>query len=183
MDGHVAVGNSKLVRKIIPGELGSLHAGPCLALSILDAHRGCGRLHRRLRQKRNVILCLDAFCRSGIYVIEVALGAHHFAGPPRGFLQFNSITIGRIAAVWARLPLELQCIAALNGSPGALCNNSNAAKRHKSGWQRRWCNCNHLDDAGHFHRFNRVVGLQCSAVNGRARHYGIKHSVSRVSIP
>ena len=65
VDGDVLLRQPEALREPRARRLRRLHAGPGLALAVLDAHERRRRLHRRLREVRNVVLGLDALCGLG----------------------------------------------------------------------------------------------------------------------
>ena len=118
VDGDVLLLQPEALREPRARRLRRLHAGPGLALAVLDAHQRRRRLHRRLREVRDVVLRLDALCGLCHRAIHVALLAHDLARPARRALELGAVGVGRIGGVRAVVPDDLELVAALHRRPG-----------------------------------------------------------------
>ena len=174
---HAVDRKPKALRDAIARGLGRLRRRPHLAAVADDARRGGGRLHRRLRHVRDVVLGLQPPRRprhAGRYVAEVA---NDLAGTARGLFQRSPVSSRIVSGVRTVVPGDLQGLTALDRGPGVARDDSNPAERLELRRRRRARDLDDLNDAGYFHRGGCVVGDELSAIDRWAGDDGVQHAV------
>ena len=152
MDGDVFRRDAERLGHEIMRRLRALDASPDLHLAVGDARCGRRRLHRRMRQMRDVIFGLDLFGGAGHGRGGVAFMALDRAGLARRRLEFGAIGFRIIGSVRPVVPFDLQGVAALDGRPGVVGDDRQPARGQEAGGERRRRDLDDLHHAGDFHR-------------------------------
>ncbi|MNX86491.1 hypothetical protein D3C86_1183770 [compost metagenome] len=159
------------------GDLRRLARPPGFAHAVLVAGDGDHWFHRRLRQVRQVVGGFQRTVGAAHDFVDVAGVAHHFAGLEGRSLQFLAVGDRVVAGIGAVIPLDFQCLTALDRRPGIVRHHGNAAQRLKLRRQRTTLDLHNLDHAGDFHRRNRIEGFDFAAVDRRPGNGGEQHAV------
>lgn len=150
---------------------------PDLAATVDDAGGRHGRLHRRVRDVRQVVLGLELARRGRQGRRGVAVVAERLAGPTRGPLQRRLVGDGVVGRVRPVGPLELEGVAALERGPGVARDHCDAAERVEHRRQGRGRQRRHANDAGDLERLAGVEAGQLAGQHRRTGDHGVEHAV------
>ena len=177
MHRHLLERQPEALRNVLARRLRRLRRRPHFAMAIDDARRRTRRLHRGVREVRQVILGfhLARSLRHGC--IDVACLAKHFPGLARGLLELGAIGGRVVASVLAIVPVDLQRLPPLHRDPGIVRHDRDAAERLKLRGRRRARNLDHFHDTGNRQRLRRIEARHFAAEHRRARDDGIEHSI------
>src|SRR6267378_4214224 len=106
------------LRDALARGLGRLRGRPYLAAVADDAHRGGGRLHRRLRHVRDVVLRLQAPRRLRHSGLDIATLVNELGRAARGLFQRGLVSRRIVSCVRTVVPGDLQGLASLDRRPG-----------------------------------------------------------------
>lgn len=177
VDRHALARQPERLRDLVARGLRRLRAGPHFASAVRHARDGRGRLHRCVREMRDVVGRTHAFRRAGQRRRRVAVVADHVArlrGSRFERLPIRGRVIVRIGPV---LPVDLQLRARLDRRPRVARNDGHAAERLEAGRQRRRRERHDLDDARQLLRRRRVERRHRVPVGRRARDDRVQHAV------
>ena len=82
-----------------------------------------------MREKRNVVFGFKGLSRGSESLVNVSLAANDLCRVARSFLQLLFILIRIVSFVGTVVPVDLQFLAPLKSSPGAIRQHGNAAQR------------------------------------------------------
>ena len=128
VDRHVLAFEAEFLGQLLLRVAGALHRRPSLAFAVGDAHRGGRRLHRRMREVRDVIFGRDRLRRRGQRLVGVAVVAHDLARLARGLLELALVGGRIVAAVRPVVPVHDQRLAPLDRRPGVGGDHRDAAR-------------------------------------------------------
>ena len=154
-----------------------LEAAPHLALAVRDARGRGGRLHRRVREVRHVVLGLVTTRGAGRGRREIAVVADHLGGLARRLLERRLVGHRVVARVRAVVPGDLERPAPLHRGPGVAGEHGDATDRVELGGSRTAFDRHDALDARHLERFRRIEARHLAAVHGRTRDDGVQHAV------
>ncbi len=175
VDGDVRGVQAEAFGDVVAHRLRALEAAPDLALAAGHTRRGRRRLHRGLRQVRDVVVGLHRLGGAAHRGIDIAAVANHLARLVARGLHRAAVGGGIVSRVRAAVPVELERFAALHRRPGVVGDHRHAGQRRKRHRQRRALDLDDLHHAGHLQRGGGVEALQRRAEDRRARDHGVEH--------
>ena len=186
----------------IPRRLRILDRCPDLAFVVRHGRHAGGGLHGGMAKIWHVVLGRVGLSRGTERGIHVALGAGGPARRSNRILELTPIRSGVVRHVRSVLPIDPQSVPPLEGRPGVLRHDRDAAQRRKAGRSGSRGHLDHLDDSRYGERLlglvrtsaptdDRAAGdgrvdharqADVGPVDGRAdRHVQIVHPVDRTA--
>src|SRR6266571_809522 len=178
MADYVLFRNPQLFRHYVLHSLRILRRSPQRRLAVLELGESNHRLHRSVRQKRNIVVRLIDLSTFGERSIRITNIAHYFAGIVGGRSQFILVCVRVVGFVWSVVPCDVQLLAALKRRPGVIRNHRYAAKRLKRRCLLEWIDRNSLTHTYDLQGFLVVMRFHFATENGRMLHRRVHHSVN-----
>ena len=123
----ILFGNSQFLRNNLLPRLRVLCRSPGRDFAILELCSGYHRLHRSVRQQRDVIISLENPAALGKGRLRVALVAYNFPLLTCSGLQLLLILLRIVGCVRPVIPFDLELLASLKSGPGVIGDDSDAA--------------------------------------------------------
>src|SRR5260221_14591460 len=168
MANYIFLRNSQLFRNRLLRALWILRRSPNCGFAVSIVCQRDHWLHRRVRQKRNVVVSFIDLSAFGKDSIRVPNAAHYLARIVGSRPQLVLVLIRVVRFVRSVVPRNVQFLAALKCRPGVIGNNRDPAQRLKR-WRRlERINRNRLPHARDLQCFFVVVRFHFSAEYRRA---------------
>ena len=122
--------------------------GPDFTTAVDDTSERRRRLHRGMRDMRQVVFRLDFPGCLGERTIEISRAAQDLPRLSRGMFQLGPVRAGIIRAVGSLIPLDLERVASLDRDPGIARDHPHAGERLECRLRCVGLKPHDLDDAG-----------------------------------
>src|SRR5262249_39872917 len=135
-------------------------------------------LHGSVRQKRNVILCLEeltSLCKLSVRVADIA---DNFPRLPRGCVKLVLVLIRVVGCVRSVVPLYLEFLSPLESSPSVVRDHRDSTQRLETRWRLERIDGNCLMNSCYFQRFTIIHRLDLSADNRGVFDRRLDHTVN-----
>ncbi len=176
MAGDVLFLNAQYTGNRFLHGLRALSRGPCQNLAIAVFGDGDRWLHRGMREMRSVKFRLDDLAALGKFRVHVAHVADYFARlTGRGFKCLAEL-IGVVDRVGTGVPIDLQSLAPLKGSPGVIGDDGDPAQWLEVVRRFERLDGQRLLHAAHLQSRLVVIGLNLLSEDGRMLDGGIYHA-------
>src|SRR6266481_5703799 len=177
MADYVFLRNPQLFRHYVLYSLRILRRSPQRRLAVLELGESNHRLHRSVRQKRNIVVRLIDLSTFGERSIRITDIAHYFAGIVGGRSQFVLVCLRVVGFVWPVVPCDVQLLAALKRRPRVIRNHRDATERLKRRCLLEWVDRNRLTHPGDLQGFLVVIRFHFATENGWMLYRRVHHAV------